>query len=81
MPADDVAYRYRLLDVCCRLHNVRTRLEGINQIKTVYEDQWKSGGEYTEIEEMMFRNSRKNDRIPRYYQFIPSIVAKRFRPL
>jgi hypothetical protein len=26
MPADDAEYRYRLLEVCCRLHNVRTCL-------------------------------------------------------
>jgi hypothetical protein len=71
MPADDAAYRYRLLDVCCRLHNVRTRLEGINQIKTVYQERWKSGGEYTEIEETMFRKGTKNDRIRRYYHFVP----------
>jgi hypothetical protein len=37
MPADDAFYCHRLLEICTRLHNVRTRLEGINQIKTVHE--------------------------------------------
>jgi hypothetical protein len=70
MPANDASYRQRLLEVCCKLHNVRTRLEGINQIKTVYEGEWKSGGEDIELGEKL-RGVRKNERIRRYYNFIP----------
>jgi hypothetical protein len=71
MPADDATYRQRLLEICCRLHNVRTRLEGINQIKTVYEGVWKSTGDYTEFGELLFRDVKKNDRIRRFYNFVP----------
>ncbi|KAH0608266.1 uncharacterized protein H6S33_002318 [Morchella sextelata] len=71
MPAEDAAYRYRLLEVCSRLHNVRTCLEGINQIRTVYEGVWKSNGEYSEFQELLFRDIKKNDRIRRFYHFVP----------
>ena len=71
MPADDASYRYRLLEVCCRLHNFRTREEGINQIKVVYEGVWKSSGLYTEFEELLFKDIKKDDRIRRYYHFVP----------
>ena len=74
MPAGaglDSVYRYRLLEVCSRLHNVRTRCEGINQIKTVYEGLWKSSGVYWDIGEMLFKDIRRNDRIRRYYNFVP----------
>jgi hypothetical protein len=70
MPAEDSRYRYIVLETCVRLHNVRARCVGINQIKTVYEEVWKSGGEYTEFEEMLFKDIKKNDRIRRFYNFV-----------
>ena len=71
MPAQDAEYRYRLLEVCIRLHNLRTRLEGINQIRTVYEGVWQGSGIYTEFKELLFSDIKKNDRIRRYYTFVP----------
>jgi hypothetical protein len=40
MPADDPQFRQLLLLPCVRLHNVRARIVGINQIRTVYEGIW-----------------------------------------
>jgi hypothetical protein len=71
LPAEDNHYRFMVLKICAHLHNIRTRLEGIHQIATVYKKEWKSGGEYTEFKEMLFGDIKKNDRIRRYYTFIP----------
>jgi hypothetical protein len=70
MSVDDSAYRFRLLEVCCRLHNLRVSLEGIDQIKTVYEEIWKSGGSYTDFGDKSFRDIQKNDRVWRFYYFV-----------
>jgi hypothetical protein len=71
MPADDAEYRYRLLEVCCRLHNVQTRLEGINQIKTVYEAQQQHSEQFSELSDLLFGGNKRNERIRRYYHFVP----------
>ncbi|RPB04719.1 hypothetical protein L873DRAFT_1833053 [Choiromyces venosus 120613-1] len=71
MPAQDAGYWYQLLEVCTWLHNLRTRLEGINQIRTVYEGIWQGSGIYTEFKELLFSDIKKNDRIRRYYTFVP----------
>ena len=68
---DDASCRYRLLEVCRRLHNLQTREEGINQVKVMYEDMWTSSGLYTAFEELLFRDTKKNDRIRRSYHFVP----------
>ncbi|RPA93019.1 hypothetical protein L873DRAFT_1830927 [Choiromyces venosus 120613-1] len=64
MPAQDMGYRYQLLEVCTRLHNLRTRLE-------VYEGSWQGNGIYTEFKELLFSDIKKNDRIHHYYTFVP----------
>jgi hypothetical protein len=72
MPADDDLYRHcPPLEIRTRLHNVRTPLEGINQIKTVYEGVWKSAGDYTTFKELLFRDVKNNDRISRFFNFVP----------
>jgi len=52
------------------LHQVRTRLVGINQMKTVYERVWRNAGEevYAQVSNMIFKDIRQNDRIARYYR-------------
>ena len=58
-PANDVSYRYRLLEVCCRLHKLQTREEGINQIKVVYEGIRKGSGLYTEFGELLLKDIKR----------------------
>ncbi|RPA81008.1 hypothetical protein BJ508DRAFT_209660 [Ascobolus immersus RN42] len=71
MPSHDSAFRKLILDICSRLHNLRTRCVGINQIKTVYEEVWKQNGVYMEFADMLFKDIHANDRIRRYYVFVP----------
>ncbi|KAG8687351.1 hypothetical protein FRC08_012004 [Ceratobasidium sp. 394] len=71
MPLDANNHEGRawLIELCFRLHNVRTTLVGINQIRTVYLPVW-TGGLDDFLEHMyasMFPQIRRNDRIRRYY--------------
>lgn len=43
LSAEDVQGRGDLLEVCCRLHNVRALSVGINEIRTVYCPTWQQG--------------------------------------
>ncbi|EUC60429.1 DDE family endonuclease, partial [Rhizoctonia solani AG-3 Rhs1AP] len=58
-----------LLETCLRLHNLRTQLIGINQIKRVYMPEWGSETEHflNELHSTFFPNIRKNDRVKRFY--------------
>jgi DDE superfamily endonuclease len=40
LPVQDHKFRANILEVCARLHNLRTRLIGLNQIRTVYMPLW-----------------------------------------
>ncbi|ETI33701.1 hypothetical protein F443_19628 [Phytophthora nicotianae P1569] len=78
LPADDGEYRAIVLETCARLHQVRTRRMGINQIKTVYEKTWQDGGRtlYEEFESMVFREIQASDRIKRYYDALNDAVEE-----
>jgi hypothetical protein len=78
MPASESSYRHDMLELCCRLHQVRVRSVGISQIKSVYMDAWDeySGGDWgdrdltRQIQGMLLPNTQKNDRISRYYHIV-----------
>lgn len=79
LPADDHLHRRILLTTCMRLHQVRTRLVGINQIKTVYEKIWRGDDRetvmvYEDFASMMFRDIESSDRIARYYHVDHAII-------
>jgi len=40
LPIEDIPFRQDLLEICVRLHNVRVRCVGINQILNVYQPMW-----------------------------------------
>lgn len=65
--------RGELLEICSRLHNVRTRLVGTNQIRTVYMPCWQSTPEDIEIwrnfENMLFSDQRRHDRVARFHTY------------
>ena len=42
---EDMERRADIIESCFRLHNLRTRLVGINQIKSVYVPVWREGSE------------------------------------
>jgi hypothetical protein len=65
-----------LLDTCFRLHNLRTRLIGINQIRTVYMREWGSESDrfLHELHSMFFSDIRDNDRVRRFHlQLAPGL--------
>ncbi|CAE6449966.1 unnamed protein product [Rhizoctonia solani] len=65
-----------LLDTCFRLHNLRTRLIGINQIQTVYMREWGSESDrfLHELHSMFFSDIRDNDRVRRFHlQLAPGL--------
>jgi hypothetical protein len=54
MPSEDAHFRQLLLLVMYQIHQLRTRLVGINQIKNVYERAWRESGLYNKSEQMVF---------------------------
>ncbi|TDL21495.1 hypothetical protein BD410DRAFT_749630 [Rickenella mellea] len=70
LPIEDAAARGDLLEICMRLHNVRTRLVGINQIRSVYEPIWRDGDQaeiWDGFEDMLFSEQRSRDRVSAYH--------------
>jgi hypothetical protein len=78
LPAEDHAYRLMVLEICSRLHQIRTTRVGINQIRNVYERIWSDTDEnalvYDRFCTMMFRDITRNDRIARYYTLEHGLV-------
>ncbi|KAF8602993.1 hypothetical protein BDV93DRAFT_580586 [Ceratobasidium sp. AG-I] len=69
LDANDAVCRARLLEVCFRLHNVRTRMVGINQIQTVYMPAW-TGGQpdfFERLNAMLFPPTRQINRARTYH--------------
>ncbi|KAF7368888.1 hypothetical protein MVEN_00214600 [Mycena venus] len=75
LPLDigDQNERGNLLEICVRLHNLRTRRVGHNQIRTVYMPLWRQNKEdeevWTNFENMLFSEQRRNDRVSRFHNF------------
>ncbi|CUA71478.1 Cytoplasmic dynein 2 heavy chain 1 [Rhizoctonia solani] len=68
-----------LLETCFRLHNLRTRLIGINQIRTVYMRQWDSDDDrfLHNLHSMFFSDIRANDRVKRFYLQLAPVPIQR----
>jgi hypothetical protein len=67
---EDMGKRADLIESCFRLHNLRTRLVGINQIKNVYVPMWREGdGEriWEGFEDILFSDQRKHDRVRTFH--------------
>lgn len=59
-----------LLEICVRLQNLRTRLVGINQIRSVYLPTWKANEQeeiWQSFETMLFSEQRERDRVHRFH--------------
>jgi hypothetical protein len=63
--------RGNLIEICLRLNNMRARLVGINQIRTVYMLLWKQSHDdeenWAHFESMMFKDQRSSDRVARFH--------------
>jgi len=66
---EDMEKRGDLIESCFRLHNLRTRLVGINHIKNVYVPVWREGGEriWDGFENILFSDQRKHDRVRTFH--------------
>jgi hypothetical protein len=71
LDANNADARGDLLEVCVRLHNLRTRRVGINQIKEVYKPCWTSTEQdqriWDDFSNIMFSTQRSNDRVSRFH--------------
>jgi hypothetical protein len=70
LEANHTACRGDLLEICARLHNLRTRMVGINQIRSVYMPIWKADEQeeiWANFENILFSVQRKNDRVRRFH--------------
>ena len=70
LAAEDLDQRADLIETCFRLHNLRTRLVGINHIKNVYVPIWRGGsGErvWEGFENILFADQRKHNRVSTFH--------------
>ncbi|KIY48681.1 hypothetical protein FISHEDRAFT_42869 [Fistulina hepatica ATCC 64428] len=71
LPIKDSSRRGNILEVCLRLHQLRTRKVGINQIYTVYVTMWTEDAEqdriYHQFKNIFFSEQRKVDRVARFH--------------
>ncbi|KAG5653357.1 hypothetical protein H0H81_000858 [Sphagnurus paluster] len=70
LPINSDRKRQQLLKICIRLSNVRARCVGINQIRNVYMPTWRASEDdelWTGLEEMIFRDIRRRDRVSRFH--------------
>ncbi|KAG8723227.1 hypothetical protein FRC09_004209 [Ceratobasidium sp. 395] len=70
LDANDTEWRCTVIETCFRMHNLRTRLVEINQIRTVYMPVFTNGREHSffdKLHAMIFSEIRRNDRLRQYY--------------
>ncbi|KAA1080596.1 hypothetical protein PGT21_014072 [Puccinia graminis f. sp. tritici] len=68
LPASDHAYRLKVLQVVCRLHQLRCQSVGINQTATVYQSVWDEDQILCrDFHRMIFSDIQGRCRISRYY--------------
>lgn len=74
LPVGDSNRRSTILELVVRLHNLRSRKVGINQIRTVYMPIWREGHEQEQIwndfENILFGEQRKADRVTQYHNVV-----------
>ncbi|KIY49753.1 hypothetical protein FISHEDRAFT_65168 [Fistulina hepatica ATCC 64428] len=71
LPIKDQHRRADLLEVCLRIHQLRTRRVGINQIANVYVQVWTEDTLqeriFRDFENVLFSEQRQNDRVARFH--------------
>jgi hypothetical protein len=67
---NDTYRRVRIIELSCRMHNVRTLCMGINQIRSVYAPDREVTDEdrmWDNFHDMLFKDIRKFDRVSRFH--------------
>ncbi len=71
LEVSNIDSRADLLEICVRLHNLRARRVGYNQIRTVYMREWCGDMDqihlWRSFENILFSDQRKIDRVSRYH--------------
>jgi hypothetical protein len=70
LPIEDLPFRQDLLEICVRLHNIRVRCVGINQIRNVYEPMWAPVEEarlWAEFERLTFGETGMRDQVGQFH--------------
>lgn len=70
LPIEDLPFRQDLLEICVRLHNIRVRCVGINEIRNVYQPIWAPVEEawlWAEFERLTFGEIRTRDQVSRFH--------------
>jgi len=70
LPIEDILFRQDLLEICIRLHNVRVRCVGINQILNVYQPVWapvEDAWLWAQFEQVTFGEIRATDQVTRFH--------------
>lgn len=71
LDVNDDSGRANLMETCFRLHNLRTRRIGFNQIQTVYVPCWRGGQDRDDVwdgfETLTFAEQRLRDRVSRFH--------------
>ena len=70
LPIEDLQFRQDLLEICIRLHKVRVRCVGINQILNVYQPIWALVEEawlWSEFKRLTFGEIRARDQVSRFH--------------
>jgi len=73
LPISSTSARVRLLENAVRLANVRTQKVGINQIRTVYMNIWRTSEDdrlWLDLGNVLFGDIRRRDRVSRYHLVI-----------
>ncbi|KZT52367.1 hypothetical protein CALCODRAFT_441669 [Calocera cornea HHB12733] len=74
LDANDARARRNLLETVFRLHQIRVRLVGINQLRSVYEPIWTETKEQKQawgsLKEMFFPDIRKADRVAKFHYIV-----------
>jgi hypothetical protein len=65
------SHRQQLIEICIRLHNLRTRRVGLNEIRNVYMKVWIDDGAevWSHFEDMLFSDQRAKDRVSRFHTY------------
>lgn len=64
----DPVERSELLEICVRLHNVRSSMVGINQIRNTYEPIWRASDDlWDSFGDALISDIYKKDRVSRFH--------------
>jgi len=77
LDVNDAEQRRLVITLCLRLHNIRTRIVGINQIRNVYVPAWENADGYAGlgnvVHDILFRDIQDHDRVARFHVVDPNL--------